>query len=150
MTRIFFILAIFLGFSFLQADLNGENFEKIEIPKDARCKVCGMLISKNPQWVAIIEEKGEIYYFDGVKDMLKYYFRNGKKFDKLFVSDYYKLRKIDAKNAFFVIGSNVFGPMGDEFIPFEKEEDALNFAKDHLGDKVLTFDEINQNLVEDL
>ena len=82
--------------------------------------------------------------------MMKYYFKNGKKFDKLFVSDYYKLRKIPAKEAFFVVGSDVFGPMGEEFVPFESEDGALNFAKDHGGKKLLKFDEIEESMLKEL
>ena len=33
-------------------------------------------------------------YFDGVKDMMKYYFKKSKKDDQIYVSDYYKLNKI--------------------------------------------------------
>ncbi len=41
------------------------------------------------------------------------------------VTDYYNLQKIDAKQAFYVIGADVYGPMGHEFIPpthFSEEE----------------------------
>jgi len=126
------------------------NFERIEVPNGARCPICGMFVSKNPQWAAMIEDGGQKFYFDGVKDMMKYYFKNGKKFDKLFVSDYYKLRKIPAKEAFFVVGSDVFGPMGEEFVPFESEDGALNFAKDHGGKKLLKFDEIEESMLKEL
>ena len=82
--------------------------------------------------------------------MMKYFFEKGRKFDQIYVSDYYKLHKIDAKSAFFVIGSNVLGPMGNELIPFENEEDALTFAKDHFGKKIVKFDEITPLLVDKL
>ncbi|MCR4942586.1 MAG: nitrous oxide reductase accessory protein NosL [Campylobacter sp.] len=127
-----------------------KRAEKIKVPKDARCPVCGMIVAKHPQWVAMIENGKEKIYFDGVKDMMKFYFQNDKKFDKLFVSDYYKLHKIDAKTAFFVIGSNVYGPMGDELIPFKTEEEAQSFAGEHAGKKILSFDEIDEKLVKEL
>ncbi len=123
------------------------KFERIEVPKNARCPICGMFVAKYPQWVAMIEAQDQNLYFDGVKDMMKYYFKNDKKFDKLFVSDYYKLHKISAKEAFFVIGSDVFGPMGDELVPFASEAEAQNFAKDHAGKRILTFDEIDENVL---
>ncbi|MCD8212759.1 MAG: nitrous oxide reductase accessory protein NosL, partial [Campylobacter sp.] len=127
------------------------KFEKIVVPDGARCPICGMFVSKNPQWAAMIEiDGGENLYFDGVKDLMKYYFMKEKKIDKLFVSDYYKLHKIDAKTAFYVIGSNVFGPMGDELIPFATEEEAMTFAKDHDGKKVIKFEQIDENLLKEL
>mgnify|MGYP000852928108 FL=1 len=125
--------------------------EKIVVPEGAKCPVCGMLVGKNPNWAAMIEiQGGENLYFDGVKDMMKYYFQKGKSFDKIYVTDYYKLHKIDAKSAFFVLGSNVLGPMGDELIPFESESAAKTFAKDHGGKSVLKFDEIQESVIEGL
>lgn len=146
-------LAFLLFTPFFAQNLPNPNYskpEKIVVPKDARCPVCGMLVSKNPQWVAMIEADGEKFYFDGAKDLIKFYFKNNKKFNKIFVTDYYKLHKINAKDAFFVLGSNVYGPMGDELIPFVNEQDALTFAKDHYGKRVLKFDEIEFSMIERL
>ncbi|MGG7074118.1 nitrous oxide reductase accessory protein NosL [Campylobacter sp. 9BO] len=127
-----------------------QKLQKIEVPTDARCPICGMLVAKNPNWAAMIEDGSQNLYFDGVKDLMKYYFKNGKKFERVFVSDYYKLHKIDAKTAFFVIGSNIYGPMGDELVPFEKESDAINFAKDHFGKAVLKFSDISEQMLTGL
>ena len=152
--RLFLGLSFIFCFAFSQGNFQGfgtvGKVDKIVAPSDARCPVCGMLVSKNPHWVAMIEDDGKNLYFDGVKDLMKFYFKNDKKFEKIFVSDYYKLYKINAKEAFFVIGSNVYGPMGDELVPFAKEQDALTFAKDHYGKKVLKFDEIELNMIEKL
>jgi nitrous oxide reductase accessory protein NosL len=34
-------------------------------------------------------------------------------------------------SAYYVLGSDIYGPMGRELIPFEKEADAKEFIKDH-------------------
>ena len=40
-----------------------------------KCPVCGMFVAKYPDWVAeIIFKDGSAVYFDGCKDMFKYYF----------------------------------------------------------------------------
>jgi len=39
--------------------------------------VCGMFVAKYPKWPASISYEGKIYYFDGVKDMMKYYIFDG-------------------------------------------------------------------------
>lgn len=127
-----------------------KKSKKVEIPNDARCPICGMFVAKNPTFATFIKTDDETFYFDGVKDLMKFYFKNNKKFEKIFVRDYYKLHAIDAKEAFFVVGSNVFGPMGEELIPFATQKDAQNFAKDHLGKNILKFDEIDESLVENL
>jgi len=40
--------------------------------------------------------------------------------DSIYVTDYYNLTLIDGYQAFYVVGSNVYGPMGKELIPLEK------------------------------
>jgi nitrous oxide reductase accessory protein NosL len=96
---------------------------------------------------------GKPYFFDGVKDMMKYYIFDAdfpydrKKIDSMKVSDFYTLDAIDPKKAYFVIGSNVYGPMGNELIAFGKKSDAENFMHDHKGEKILRFDEITPQIV---
>ncbi|HIP61807.1 MAG TPA: hypothetical protein EYG98_04555, partial [Sulfurovum sp.] len=50
--------------------LTGDH---IPVPADAKCPVCGMFTAKYPKWVGLMEVEGKKYYFDGVKDMMKYY-----------------------------------------------------------------------------
>jgi copper chaperone NosL len=127
-----------------------KSEEKIVVPKDAKCPVCGMFVAKYPQWTALIETPEKNLYFDGVKDMMKYIFSQKKKFEKIYVSDYYKLKKIDAKEAFYVIGANIYGPMGTELIPFASENEATTFMRDHNGKRVLLFNEIDEKVVKSL
>ncbi len=120
--------------------------EHIEVPKNAKCPICGMFVARYPKWAALLQdEKGHKLYFDGVKDMMKYYFNHPKaRFDPIIVSDFYTLKAIDGKKAWYVIGSNVYGPMGEELIPFQKREDAQLFKKEHFGKKIVTFDQIRE------
>ncbi|ATB69189.1 NosL family protein [Sulfurospirillum diekertiae] len=122
---------------------------KIEVPKDAKCPICGMFVAKYPQWVALYDGDKK-FYFDGVKDMMKYAYARKLSSDKFYVSDYYKLSKLEASQAFYVIGSNVYGPMGNELIPFATQEEAQSFARDHNGQKVIAFDEITEAMVKSL
>lgn len=142
--------------------LNGTDAQaaqKIDVPKDAKCPVCGMFVAKYPKWAAVITMKdGHKHYFDGVKDMMKYYFdpkkyhaKQGKDdFASIQVSDYYTLSKLDGTKAFYVVGSNVYGPMGNELIPFSSMDAAKDFSKAHAGKKILKFDEINAETVDSL
>ncbi len=127
-----------------------QSEEKIVVPKDAKCPVCGMFVAKYPQWAAMIETSEKNIYFDGVKDMMKYLFAQKKNFEKIYVSDYYTLKKIDARQAFFVIGANVYGPMGSELIPFANENEASAFMKDHNGKRVLSFSDIDEKTLKSL
>jgi nitrous oxide reductase accessory protein NosL len=128
----------------------------IQVPARAKCPVCGMFVAKYPQWAAMIREPGGAeYYFDGVKDLMKFHF-DPTSFDgsrdlegrtEIFVTDYYSLRAIDARSAWYVVGSNVFGPMGNELVSFGAEKEAAAFLADHAGDQVLPFAGITRDLV---
>lgn len=103
-----------------------------------------------------MEIEGKNYYFDGVKDMLKFYFYDAdfkydrSKISKVLVRDYYTLESIDARDAFYVTGSNIYGPMGNEFIPFKTKKEAMTFLNDHKGEKIVKFKDITFEMVENL
>ncbi len=121
-----------------------------------KCPVCGMFVYKYPDWLAeIIFKDGTVVFFDGAKDMMKYYF-NLKKYSPgksirdiaaIYVNEYYEMKLIDARKAFFVTGSDVFGPMGHELLPLNTQEDARAFMIDHRGKKVLRFEEITPAVI---
>jgi nitrous oxide reductase accessory protein NosL len=125
----------------------------LHVPTKAKCPVCGMFVSKYPKWAASITLDEKIYYFDGVKDMMKYYIFDGdfpydrKSITEIMVSDYYTLEAIPAKAAFYVNDSDIFGPMGRELIPFKSESSAKAFMRDHNGKGLVKFDEITDKMV---
>ncbi len=127
--------------------------QRIHVSKNAKCPVCGMFVSKYPKWAASMEHDGTKYYFDGVKDMMKYYIFDGDfiydrtKISTIFVSDYYTLEAIPAKEAFYVLDADVFGPMGHELIPFKTQKSAYAFKEEHHGKAVVKFDEITDSMV---
>jgi len=115
-----------------------------------RCAVCGMYVEKYPNWVAtIILADGSQVFFDGPKDLFKYllnldkYDRQPEDISKVFVTDYYRVQPIDARKAFFVLGSDVMGPMGPELVPFSDLKDANIFVQDHAGKRVSVFEDIS-------
>jgi nitrous oxide reductase accessory protein NosL len=129
-----------------------HKLSKIDVPNGAKCPVCGMFVYKYPKWVALIELNGKKYYFDGVKDMLKYYFFDGDfpydraKIRKMEVTNYYTLEPIDAKKAFYVYDSKEYGPMGRELIPFSTLKEAKSFIADH-GGELMKFEDITPKAV---
>lgn len=132
---------------------------KDSVPKGARCAMCGMLVARFQNWVASITFKGgATTYFDGPKCMFGYYANPsavdpGKKrsdFATMTVRDYYSLKPIEARKAYFVTGSDVLGPMGAELVPFVRRSDAAGFKKDHHGKRVLAFSEVTPAVVRAL
>ncbi len=137
---------------------NKKEFATTQIiaPHKAKCPVCGMFIYKYPHWAAVMDIDGKKYFFDGVKDMMKYYIFDGdfpynrKDIKSMLVTDFYTLNAIDAKSAYYVIGSNVYGPMGHELIPFKDLKSAKEFMAEHNGEKIVKFDEITDKLIIEL
>jgi len=124
-----------------------------------KCPVCGMFVSKYPTWIAQIHlQGGEVLFFDGAKDMFKFLLDPSKygrslrpqEIISIYVTDYYSLEPVEAREALYVIGSDVLGPMGRELIPFRNKEDALQFQKDHNAKAILTFGEIKGSTVKEL
>lgn len=64
----------------------------------------------------------------------------------IYVTDFYNLERIDARQAIFVIGSDVLGPMGHELVPLASKADAHDFMKDHKGKRVLSFDMVKPEI----
>lgn len=129
-----------------------------DIAADARCPVCGMFVAKYDVWITQIRyDDSTVFSFDGVKDMMAYYHNpaayNGQeqaKIREVWVKDYYSLKWLDGRQAFFVIGSDVNGPMGHELVPFASKAGAESFMADHHGRQLLTFNEITVEIVEQL
>jgi len=148
-------LAIFL----ISRQKESTGLQPIVAPKEAKCPVCGMYSALYPNWIAEAKTAGDqAYYFDGVKDLMKFYFQPDRYHAKLTteelthlsVTDYYDLGAVPARRAWYVIGSNVFGPMGNELIPFRNQDEAQVFSKDHFGKVVVTFDQITLEMVQNL
>lgn len=123
------------------------------------CPVCGMLVSKYPNWAAVVQYKdGHAHFFDGAKDLFKYlhdlakYAPGHRREDiaVIQVTDFYSLQRLDAKTAFYVVGSDVLGPMGHELVPLATRADAENFLKDHKGKRILGFADVTRDLAAKL
>jgi nitrous oxide reductase accessory protein NosL len=114
-----------------------------------------MFVAKYPEWIAtVLYKDGHAHHFDGAKDMFKYLhdlprWAPGHEADDISaigVTEYYGLTRIDARNAWYVIGSDLLGPMGHELIPLESRADAEEFLRDHRGRRILRFDEVTGEL----
>ena len=122
--------------------------DSIHVSKDEKCPICGMFVYKYPRWATqIFYGEDKHYSFDGVKDMMKYYFENKEGISKMLVLDYYSQKAIDATKAYYVIGSDIYGPMGNELIAFKNESSAKTFYMGHKGAKIVNFKDITEDEV---
>ncbi len=156
MKRIYFSLIMAITFLTVSGAFADEIKPATPTAGD-KCPVCGMFVAKYPDFLAqIVFKDGSQIFFDGVKDMMKYYFDLAKynpsqkaaDIAAILVTDYYSLKLIDGFEAYYVFGSNVYGPMGKELVPFSTESDAKEFKKDHAGQSIYRFKDINSHLVK--
>ena len=124
-----------------------------------RCPVCGMLVAAYSEWIGQVRHgDGSTVFFDGSKDLFKYllsFDRYAPEMDlknvaTIFVTNYYDGEIIAAHTAYFVVGSNVMGPMGSELVPHRSIEAAEDFMKDHEGSRILRFDEITESVLREM
>jgi nitrous oxide reductase accessory protein NosL len=118
-----------------------------------------MFVAKYPDWVAgVVFKDGTTAWFDGAKDLFKFLLkperyapsRRAADVGAVWVTDYYALTLLDARQAWFVIGSDVFGPMGTELVPFAREEEAREFMADHKGTGLLRFGDVGPATLKQL
>lgn len=87
--------------------------------------------------------------------MFRYYFKlpqnssahNKKNIAAIFVTDYYSTKSFQADKVFFVIGSDIHGPMGKELVPVYTKKAAETFKQDHKGTSILTFDQVTVDML---
>jgi copper chaperone NosL len=123
------------------------------------CHLCGMLIMNfdGPKGEIFRKEQGDkVFKFCSTRDMFSYYLdpENKRNVSQILVHDMSKMpwgsdsiddkHFIDAKAAWFVMGSEKTGAMGKTLASFSLETDALAFAKE-FGGKVLGFSEVDQD-----
>ena len=145
------LIALLAGFG-----VRAEAFEWPDPAPGDSCPVCGMFVAKYPEWIAtLVYADGHVHHFDGAKDLFKYLLDRPRwapgyqtrAIQAIGVTEYYELRRLPAREAWYVIGSEVLGPMGHELIPLATREDAEAFQADHGGRRILRFEEVDAALL---
>ncbi|OWV83259.1 nitrous oxide reductase accessory protein NosL [Rhizobium sp. R693] len=127
----------------------------VELTSEAVDHFCGMNVLEHPgpKGQIILKSGGEPVWFSSSRDAVAFTKlpEEPKDIAAFYVSDMSHadsweapgpLNWIDAKTAFYVVGSQVHGGMGaPETVPFSLRADADAFAQKN-GGKVLTFEEI--------
>ena len=133
--------------------------EQVKPQPGEKCPVCGMFVVRYPDWVAGVRfSGGDRVLFDGAKDLFKFLLRYedygavARRTDvaAVFVTDYYSLKPVEARTAWYVTGADVLGPMGHELVPFGRREEAEEFMRDHRGRWVWRFEEVTPALLKAL
>ena len=161
MRNMFMGLLILTGALFASSDLKPFHVEKryfLTYDKNTTCLVRHLKVYKAPKWVAKIKVRnGKVVYFSSPKSMFEFYFRPGKWYDvgvkserdfaEIVVTDFASGKPVNAETSYYVYGSNVTSPAGDDLVPFATKEEAEKFSKEHHGARVMPFDKVSDALI---
>lgn len=130
--------------------LASDAYPPRPITKSERCPVCGMYPAGYPKWHSqIVFTDGEHSSFDSPIEMFRF-IHNMAKYDsrhsaaqigQIYVPDYETGEWLNARDAVYVVGSKVSGPMGADLPAFANEERAKGFIKQS-GGEVLDFAQV--------
>ena len=146
----------------LLAGCSGSEPEIVEKPDPVHfesgdeCHVCGMAITgfPGPKGQAFTEREQNIRKFCSTKDMFAWFLQpeNENRDHILYVHNMAETHwdspddthLIDAREAFYVVGSNLNGAMGPTLASFASEAEAAEFASEH-GGEVFAFADITMD-----
>ncbi|MBN7770879.1 nitrous oxide reductase accessory protein NosL [Marinobacter daepoensis] len=148
----FLVVATLAGCS-EDAPQRAERPAPVHFESGDECHVCGMAITHfpGPKGQAFTEREQDIRKFCSTKDMFAWFLQpeNENRDHTLYVHNMAETHwehpddthLIDARKAFYVVGSSLNGAMGPTLASFATETDAVDFAADH-GGEVLSFSDI--------
>ncbi|WP_196140993.1 nitrous oxide reductase accessory protein NosL [Aliikangiella sp. G2MR2-5] len=148
-------LALVGIFSFLlsacgQSDKTPAKLDPVAFEKSDECHVCGMVISRfeGPKGQAFDKRSKQAKKFCSTKELIFWYLQpeNQHNVIEMYVHDMAKTpwnspddeHLISARDAFYVLGSDLKGSMGGTLATFISVNDAAKFSKEH-GGEVVTF-----------
>ena len=155
------LLALTLFFQACAGDGQQSTTPEAQAPQRANCPVCGMYVDMTPDWQATIEYgDGSLLQFDVPQHMLAFYTnpaghkatddqKNLENVTRITVKDYNSKSVNDARQAFYLIESDVQSPMGKATVPFESRTAAEQFQAEH-GGRILVFSELTPEIVQQI
>lgn len=95
-------------------------------------------------------------FFDGAKDLFRFLLSPQRScadpelvpIAGIFVTSFYDRAPIDARNSFFVVGSDVLGPGGGDLVAHRSVGEARAFSQNHRGGRVIGFETVNADLLD--
>jgi nitrous oxide reductase accessory protein NosL len=128
----------------------------LQLHRDDTCPVCAMRPAKWAKFAAAIElTDGRTYYFCSNGCMIRAWLHPREflgaapqKRLRPMVQGFFTGRPMDARQATWVAGSEVMGPMGPAMVALESAEMAAVFRERHGGRHVFTLEEMTDALWE--
>lgn len=117
--------------------------------REERCKHCGMKVDRANPWTSeLVSTDGATVFFDTPRCALTAWRTNKVSANAMRVREYYDAKgpMRDAKELRFVVGGDVHGPMGPDFVPVEPPR-VSKFIQDHGADRAYALEEISSEVL---
>jgi nitrous oxide reductase accessory protein NosL len=151
-----FFLAATLFLTGGEGNVSAPKAEKIAVKpwNNSRDPVYLLEIDKFPKFeTEILLKNGRKIRFASVKSMMNFFYHpekypghgvspEGKEIDRLIVHDYLDGKSVPADKAWYVFGSRVVGPHGDDLIPLSSRTRAELFVQRHGGTRIMDYKEL--------
>ena len=115
-----------------------------------RCAQCGMYADGAPAWRGDAEDaQGHTLAFCSPKCLLRHRAAHAGEIRNARLRDYYGQAERPVTELWYVRGSDLRSPMGDDLVPLGDEAAATEFAADH-GGEALSFESIDGTVLQSL
>lgn len=138
----------------LSAKLPMDDDGSLHISTADRCPVCGMYPAKRPKSAAgMALGDGRCFYFCGNGCLLRTYHRtqhylgvDTDDIQRMVVKDYFTGAPLEARDAWWVAGSDLVGPMGPALVALNSEQAVNSFKARHGGKLVFRLNQMDEAL----
>ncbi len=110
-------------------------------------KFATKMVLKNGKKIRFCSVKAMMHFFFAPYRYPEYGVKSSEEIDKIYVKDYLSGKRVDAKKAWYVFGSRLVGPHGDDLIPFASKTRAELFVKRYGGTRIMPFEKLSAGLV---
>lgn len=111
--------------------------------KEPRCRRCGMKLDPKSAWRAeLVGMDGTVTAFDTPRCALTSWREGQTPARAIRVQEYYDHVTKDGTEVRFMVGGDVVGPMGPDFVPVDPAR-ASKFIQDHGAERALKLEEVD-------
>lgn len=134
--------------AFLAAALSFAVVAACKKVEPQRCKRCGMKIDRDSPWlVELTDSSGAVIAFDTPRCALNAWRKGQVDARAMRVREYYDQKVRDAADVQFVVGGDVNGPMGPDFVPVDPSR-VTKFIQDHGAERAFRLEEITPQVLD--
>jgi nitrous oxide reductase accessory protein NosL len=128
----------------------GDDEASAQRPTGGRCALCGMRVTRGSAFASGANEaNGHEVLFDSVKCMFRWLGQHTDARDP-WTTEHLSRSERPARDLFYVLGSDIDGPMGADLVAVDTREHAEQIRTSHHGTQILAFAEVTGSVLDEL